>query len=370
MRQDRPDSSSELLGAQQGGVVADPARLLRLTTALFHSVGVPAHDASTIGEILLETDLRGVESHGVALLGLYIDCLTKGEINPQPIVRLIRDRPAVALIDGDRGMGHLVSYKAMQLCLEKARHTGIAAVGVRNSCHFGMAAYYAMMGLSYDMIGFATTNVAPIMTPYRGLDATVGNNPLAYAFPAAPNFPLVIDLAVSVVAAGKIGLAGRLGNSIPPGWAIDGLGSPLTDPASALEDLRLEPMGGAKGYCLGVAMEALAGILPGAQFGSALVAPGRIIDQEVGHFFWAIDTAAFTEPLQFRQRMTELIRQIQSTRARDPNIPVLVPGEPELRQHELRSNNGIPIGAQVWSELGILAERYQLTECLANVPSQ
>lgn len=370
MRQNQSAPSSASLSAQQDGIVAHPARLLKFTTALFQSVGVPALDAETIGEVLLETDLRGVESHGVALLGLYIDCLTKGEVNPQPTIRLLRDRPAIALIDGDRGMGHLVSFKAMERCLEKAQHTGMAAVGVRNSCHFGMAAYYAMMALPRGMIGFATTNVAPIMTPYRGLDATVGNNPLAYAFPAAPNFPLVIDLAVSVVAAGKIGLADRLGTSIPPGWAIDGSGAPQTDPALALEDLRLEPVGGAKGYCLGVAMEALAGILPGAQFGSALIAPNRIIDQEVGHFFWAIDIAAFTDLAQFRKRMTELLSQVQSTRARDPTLPVLIPGEPELRQHEHRTSNGIPIRAQVWSELVNLAERYHLSDCLADVPRQ
>lgn len=322
------------------------------------SADVPSEDAAIIADVLVETDLRGVTSHGVKLLPYYIEALRRpGQINPRPVIRTLRDAPALVLLDGDRGMGHLVAVRAMRQCLDCAKQTGMAGVGVRNSCHFGMAAYYAMMALPHDMIGFCTTNVEPIMTVFGGVDPVIGNNPQAFAIPAGTAYPIVLDLAHSVVAAGKVGLVPP-GSDLPPGWVVGANGEAVTDPRQALADLRLLPAGGAKGSGLGFVMEILAGVMTGAKFGQALRSGGAV-DQEVGHFFWAIDLAALADPVEFKAGVDELVRQIKQSRPVSRLEQVSAPGERGWRERDRRLTTGIPIPIRLWENLKRLVDRVE-----------
>jgi LDH2 family malate/lactate/ureidoglycolate dehydrogenase len=218
-----------------------------------------------------------------------------------------------------------------------------------------MAAYFAMMALPEEMIGFCTTNVEPVIVATGGVDAVIGNNPQAYAIPAGDEFPLVLDLAHSTVAGGKISLAARTGRSIPEGWAVNEAGEPVTDPVAVLADPRLTPAGGAKGYALTVVMEALSGVLTGARFGMQLPG-GHIVEQGVGHFFWAMRIDEFIEVADFKSRMDDLIRQMKRARPRPGVERVYAPGERGFIERARRTASGIPLADSIWRDLLHLAQ--------------
>jgi LDH2 family malate/lactate/ureidoglycolate dehydrogenase len=351
-------------------VTTDPVAVKQFCIEVFEALNVPADDAAIVSDVLVEADLRGVDTHGVALLGLYARRLKAGGINPRPVIRVLQETPSLVLLDGDGGMGQLVGVSAMQKCIDKAKQTGLCAAGVRNSNHYGMAAYYAMMAIPHDMIGFSTTNNEPCLPPFDGLDPATGNNPQAYAIPAGTARPVVIDLAHSVVAFGKIDMAAKLGKPIPVGWAFDENGDPLTDAHEAQKAMRLTPAGGAKGYCLAVVMEALGGVLTGALFGRELLGHLGHLDQkdEVGHFFWALDIAPFMPPLRFKARMDELICQLKGVRLARGARQVYAPGEPELLERERRAREGIPMSRAVFEDLRTLAHELALEERAEALP--
>ncbi len=342
--------------------LVSPDRLRDFCRNAFVRVQVPELDAAIIADVLVETNLRGVDTHGVRLLAPYIAALTTpAEITPRPTITTVRESPALALLDGGRGMGQVIAVRAMNACIAKAKTSGVAAVGVRNSCHFGMAAYYAMMALPHEMIGFCTTNVEPIMTAFGGVEPVIGNNPEAYAIPAGEEHPIVIDISHSVVAAGKVIQAAVDGRPLATGWVVDEFGSPVTDAETALQDLRLVPAGAAKGYGLSVVMEALAGVLTGAKFGQALRSTG-MVDQEVGHFFWALNISALTDPGEFMTRMDVLIREVRASKTAPDVKQVQLPGERGWRERARRTRGGIPLPAAVWRSLEELAVQLELTE--------
>lgn len=352
--------------ATTGGevMVLQAEALRRFCTAAFRQALMWEEDAALLAETLVEADLRGVHSHGVMLLPRYVRGLKVGGVNPRPEVKVVVETAAVALVDGDNGMGQMASVKAMELAIEKARRLGVGAVGVRNSNHFGAAAYYAMLALPHDMVGFATTNAPAVMAPWGGVTPTVGNNPFAYAMPAGRERPLVLDMACSTSARGKIRLAAQKGERIPLGWALTKEGEPTEDPHEALAGL-LAPVGGYKGYGLAVIIEALAGVLTGALFARDIPRAGLESSEvfypyHVGHFFGALDIGCFLSIAEYKARMDRLIGQIRSTALAKGVDRVYLPGEIEFEHHERRLREGIPTSYAVVRELKRLAEELGL----------
>jgi len=253
-------------------------------------------------------------------------------------------------------MGHIVSVKAMRTAMEKAATCGVGIVVMRNSNHSGMMAYYAMMALQRDMIGWALTNGGRALPPWGGAEKLLGNNPQAYAIPAGEERPIVVDMAHSVVAGGKIVMAARRGQKIPFGWGLDKNGQPTDDPKAVLESGMYLTMGGPKGYCLAVVMEALSGALSGGLMTMDFAAqwlPSK--PYEMCHFFQAVDVGQFIPVEEYKRKIDNLVRQIRSTRPAASHDRVYTPGEPEFLKKEKHLKHGIPIHISVYRELEQLA---------------
>lgn len=309
-------------------------------------------EAETAAKVLIAADLRGVDTHGAVRLPIYVKRLQLGLVSAQPDTKILQETETSAVIDGDYGLGQVSSFKAMELAIRKAEQVGMAAVGVRKSHHFGAAAYYAQMALEKDMIGFSCTNSAPIMPAPGGAEMVVGNNPISIAVPAGKEFPLVLDMACSVVAQGRIMLAVKNGEAIPEGWATDNKGVPTTDAAEGLKGF-LMPVGRHKGYGLALIVDALAGVLTGAAFGKGITSIyGDLVNkQDSGHFFMAIRVKNFMEPSLFKGLIDRFIQETKNT-ARVPGVKeVFLPGEIEFTTEARRKAAGIPMGDAVLNEL-------------------
>jgi LDH2 family malate/lactate/ureidoglycolate dehydrogenase len=319
------------------------ARLLRFAGAVLQRTGVPREDAELTARILLEADLRGVESHGMAhLVDFYVRRLQRADINPGPRIRVIRDGPSAATVDGDRGLGFVVGHRAMELAIEKARATGAGWAMVANSTHYGAGAYYAMMALPHDMIGLSFTIGGRLMTPPGGRGRTLGLNVIGVAAPTPRGFPYVLDMATSVVAAGKLEVAARRGQPIPEGWAIDGAGRPITDPARLHPDGMLLPLGGApatgafKGFGLTLLVDVLAGALSG--FGtSAEIDGGR----STAHAFGVLRIDAFVPLETYLEHVGAMIDAVKATPRPAGVDEIAIPGEVEHRLAEERRAAGV-----------------------------
>lgn len=321
-------------------------RLLPFAEAVLRKLDVPEQDARVTARILLDADLRGVESHGMAhLVDFYVRRLQRGEINPRPNVRTVSETTAAATIDGDRGLGFVVGHRAMQLAIEKAKSAGVGWVAVANSTHYGAGAYYAMLALEHDMIGVSLSTGGRLMAPPGGSGRAVGLNVLSVAAPTPKGFPYVLDMATSVVAAGKLEIARRRGQPIPEGWAIDAEGKPLTNPAKLHPDGMMLPLGGSpltgafKGFGLTLMVDILAGALSG--FGtSAEIDAGRI----AAHCFGALRIDAFVPLEQYMQRVGTMIDAIKRTPTLEGVDEIHIPGELEhalAEQH--RAEGRVPL---------------------------
>ena len=333
-------------------VWADPLR--ESCSRLFQAKGVPKQNADLVSETLVESDLRGVHSHGTSRMRSYITFLEEGTVNPQPNMRVVQERTALALLDADDGHGQVAGVKAMRLAMEKAREVGFAAVAVRNSFHYGAAAYYAMMALDEDMIGFATTNTLNNTVIWGSMVGGVGNNPVSYAIPAGEELPIVLDAAHSVVAHGKVRLAQSEGKEIPLGWGVDEEGNPTTDP-NALKVML--PAGGYKGSGQAVVMEILSGILPGSRSCfEARQARERGDKWRIGHFFWALDIEGFMPVEHFRRRVDEYIRAAKALPKAAGVERIYMPGEIEYRLKAECLENGIPLARSTVAALQELDE--------------
>lgn len=322
---------------------------------IFRFHGLPAADAETVAHALVLADLRGVDSHGVLRAGVYVERLKRRMINPTPKVRALQEGPATALLDGDNGMGPVVATAAMRLALEKARTTGTGTVAVRRGNHYGMAATYPLMALAEDCIGLTLTNGPALVTPWGGTRRFFGTNPLAIAVPAGRERPVVLDMATTVVARGKIIKAAKEKQPIPEGWALDPAGRPTTDSAAALAGTPV-PLGGYKGYGLMLAIEVLSGVLAGAAVGPAV---GELYDnprrpQDLGHLFAAIRLEAFGDPEAFKARMDALIREIRGGPRAPGTERIYLPGEIEFETETRLRREGVPIGPALREELTAL----------------
>jgi LDH2 family malate/lactate/ureidoglycolate dehydrogenase len=260
-------------------------------------------------------------------------------------------------MDGDDGMGLVVSRPAMTLAMEKAAEHGIGAVTIRNSNHYGMAAYWSMMALERDMIGYTTTNASPTMAPWGGITLSHGNNPISYSIPAGKEWPLVLDIAMSVVAKGKLRLAALKNEPIPSGWAMDKFGQPTTDVQDAIDGI-LMPIAGHKGYGMALVNDVLSGILSGGLSGSDIPqarAGGGVMKMGYCHFFMALDISHFTPVAEFKERVDRLVRMMKSSQLAPGQNKIYLPGEIEFETEHQRLREGIPYDRSILSQLEKLA---------------
>jgi LDH2 family malate/lactate/ureidoglycolate dehydrogenase len=334
-----------------------PAKLLhRLTSDIFAAHGVPRNDADRVAECLVEADLRGVASHGVGRIPIYTERLRRKLVNPTPSLATERAMTVAARVDGDNGLGFVVGTRAMELAIEIAGTHGVGLVLAHRSTHYGMAASYLMQALEAGFCAFAFTNASPAMPIWGGRDAFLGTSPFAFAAPGGDGCPpVVIDMAMSVVARGKIRRAMQRGEKIPEGWALDAEGRATTDAKAGYEGVVL-PAAGVKGSALSLMMEILAGVLSGAAFGGEV--RNQYVDfeqpQNVGHCFLALKPDLFMPRAELAQRMGDLARRAKSGARAQGVDEILLPGEPEARIAARRRVEGIPLDA---SELAtVIAE--------------
>lgn len=309
-------------------------------------------------------DLRGVDSHGVVRLsphGWYVKALRDGIVNPKPDIRIVQETPASALVEGDGGLGMVVGHRATELAIEKARQVGVGVAVVRNSRHFGMSAYYAMLALPHDMIGISMTNAGRQVVPTFGREAKYGTNPISLAAPAGEEPPFILDMATTTAAAGKLEIAARRGNSIPPGWALDEKARPTSDPRVAQRARRLLPLGSTreggshKGYGLAIMIEILCGVLSGTV---AALSPPEIGVR--GHLFGAINIAFFRPVDAFKQDMDQLLRDLKSTAPAEGQDRVFVAGEIEHELAQERAAKGIPLHSSIIRGLRELSQQLNI----------
>ena len=362
---------SEALAAAPAGVETFPIEALReFSTRVFRACGVPEEDAALAAGVLASADLRGIDTHGVARLPQYHEMLELGRINPRPEIRVVRESPSTATVDGDNGLGLVVGPRANLLAMEKADAVGTGWVAVRDSNHFGAGAYYALQGLPRELIVWAMTNSPPQVAPLWGAEKMLGTNPMAIAFPALEEPPVVIDFTASAIAFGKVEHAARRGEPIPEGTAIDRDGRPTTDPNAMLQGGALLPLGGDlergghKGYCLAAMVDLLSAALSGANWGpfpppfpAHLPAPSRSVGEGVGHLFGAFRISAFIDPPEFRRQVDDWVRTMRATRPAAGTSGPLIPGDPNRLAEETRRVHGVPVIRPVLDALRRVAER-------------
>ena len=337
-------------------VAADPDKLRTLITHLFAAAGVPPADAATVAEVLVEADLRGVESHGSTRVAGYLSMMKLGLLNPRPKVELLRDTPALAMLEGDNGFGIVVARRAMRTAIDKATAIGVACVTVRNVTHTGLVGFYPMMAAAEGLIGLAMNNGPKILPPFGGTTPTYATNPFAAAFPGATD-PIVLDMATSVVAGGKLRLAAKKGAPIPPDWALDREGVPTTDPNEAIFHGFMQWAGGYKGFGLATVVEVLGGVLSGGLFGTDVPAMKNFGKEPLvtSAFYLAIDPGQFMPVREFRERVTRLVGMVKASGRAKGVEEVYIAGEIEFRRKAERLRNGIPISDVVRDELRGLA---------------
>ncbi|MCL4798847.1 MAG: Ldh family oxidoreductase [Burkholderiales bacterium] len=329
-----------------------PAELRAFCTQALARAGARPGDADLVADGLIAADLRGVHSHGALRIGIYVDRLRAGSIDPGAELEIVRDAGAVAVADAHAGLGIAMAARAMDLAIARARAHGIAAVGVRNGNHCGMLAQYALRATAAGQVGIAASNADAQVAPWGARAKFLGTNPLAVAVPAGDEPPIVLDMATSVVAHAKVKGAADRGESIPPDWAVDPSGNPTTDPAQALAGALL-PFGGPKGSGISILIDLLAGILPGGRSGPEIVPLYQRLDepQGVGHLFMALRIDAFCAPQAFAQRVDETVRRIRALPAAAGAARAYLPGELEhLRARESRTR-GIPLPSDAVAEV-------------------
>lgn len=317
---------------------------------------MPPADARLVADTLVQADLWGHQSHGVLRLPWYLARLKAGVCTPVAAPRFAVDAGAVAVIDGGDAMGQVLTAHAMQDAIRRARAHGIAAVALRHSNHFGTALYYTLMAARAGCVAFLSTNASPAMAPWGGRQKTVGTNPWSWAAPAGKYPPMVLDIANTGVARGKIYLARQKGQPIPEGWAIDADGAPTTDAAAAIDGLIL-PMAGHKGYAIAVMMDMLSGVLTGSAFASGVAGPYQTERKSgAGQMMIVLDIAAFQPLAEFEARMERLIEELKAVPLAVGHDEVFYPGEIEARNDARNRRDGILLPPDTIRDLAEVAD--------------
>jgi L-2-hydroxycarboxylate dehydrogenase (NAD+) len=343
---------------------------------VFQRLGVPEQDARICSDVLIASDLRGIESHGVGRLKYYYDRIKAGVQHVTTEVEIVKQTDTTAVVDGHNGMGHVIAHRSMQLAVEKARQFGLGAVAVRNSTHFGIAGYYPLMAVREGMIGLTVTNARPSIAPTLGTEPMLGTNPIAFAAPSDMPFPFCFDGATSISQRGKIEVAARAEKPVPDGWVIDQDGNPATNPDEILVNLgkataALLPLGGAgelyagyKGYDLATIVEILSASLSGGVFMKDLLGfaeDGTRRPYMLGHFFLAIDIEHFI-PLELSRRITgDIMRALQSSRKAPGQDRIYVAGEKEFELEAIVRRQGIPVNDNLKQELQLMRDELKIT---------
>lgn len=348
-------------------MVVTKEQLIKFCYEVFSACGMPMADAQLASDVLVSADLRGIDSHGVARLSGYVRLWEAQRANMQAKPRIVHETPSTATIDADAGLGLVVAPYAMKVAIEKAKQVGTGWVAIKNSNHFGIAAYHAMMALEEDMIGISMTNASPLVAPTHAKERMLGTNPICIAVPAGKELPFVIDMATSNAANGKLEIAQRLNKSIPLGWVQTETGQESVDANELKRGGALLPLGGHKGYGLGAAVDILSAVLSGANYGpwvppfvSFLAPLPNLPGEGIGHFVGAMRIDAFRPKDDFKSHMDNWIHRFKQADRIDPNTEVLIPGEPEFRMHKERSNNGFGLNQNVANDLQELAEKFSL----------
>lgn len=343
--------------------------LRAFTESVFHAMGCSEVHCTLAADVLLSSDLRGIDSHGVARLSGYIRLWKKKRINANPNIRIIHETSSTATIDGDGGLGLVVAPFAMKVAMEKAENYGSGWVAVKNSNHFGIAGYHAMQAVSRDMIGIAMTNASPLVAPTFTTERLLGTNPMCYAFPAGKYPPVVVDMATAAAANGKLEIAQREGKSIPHGWVQTNTGEFTADAHALKSGGSLLPLGSDrehgshKGFGLSATVDILTSILSGANYGPWVPPFVAFLDplpnlpgEGIGHFHGAMRIDGFRPTEDFKNHMDNWIERFKSAKPINPEQPVVIPGEPEVEAETYRRLNGIPLSEPVVKDLEELAE--------------
>ncbi|MFM6913929.1 MAG: Ldh family oxidoreductase [Aquirufa sp.] len=352
---------------------ADYHLLKKYVASVFTAIGCSEQDAALASDVLVSADARGIDSHGVARLAGYVRLFDNGRLNTKPQVKVLHETPSTATLDGDRGLGLIVAPRAMEIACEKAALAGTGWVAVQNSNHFGIAGYHAMKALPSQMIGWAMTHAAPLVTPTFSKEKLLGTNPIAVAIPANEEPAFVADFASTAVAYGKLEILQRKGLDTPDGWVQDANGDPCNDAFAIKNGGALLPLGGDrehgshKGYGLGAIVDILSGVLSGANFGpwvppfatAGFMQAGETVGNGTGHFLGAMRVDAFRPADDFTNDMDKWIRRFRSAKAIEGK-QVLIPGDPERELEAIRRVEGIPLLKPVVEDLQSLASRFHL----------
>ena len=334
----------------------DANALIDFATAVYASAGVPEADARLVADTLVQADLWGHQSHGVLRLGWYLDRIRNGVMKPVTTPEFLVDAGAVAVIDGHDGVGHVLTELARKEAVKRAKLHGIAVVGVRMSNHFGTCMYYTRLGALDGCVMLLTTNGGPAMAPWGGRKKIIGTNPWSVAAPAGKRPPLLVDMAATGVARGKIYLARNKQLPIPLGWAINSEGAPTTDPQEAIDGIIL-PMAEHKGYAIAMMVDMLSGVLTGSGFLSAVHSPYKTAEKSnCGHLMVAMNIAAFQPLMQFEQRMEEFISEIKSVPLAKGHDEVFYPGEMEANNDVRNRREGLQLPEDTIADLQRIAK--------------
>jgi LDH2 family malate/lactate/ureidoglycolate dehydrogenase/quinol monooxygenase YgiN len=332
--------------------------LLELAIDVFARSGTSQEEARIVANALVEADLRGMQSHGVLRIPIYVEKIRAGGFRAGHRGTIVRESPATALLDGEDGLGQVISLHAMDIAIDKARISGIGAVGVLNSNHFGEAAHYVIHAAEHGVIGLIATNGSPNMPALGGTTKMTGPLPFTAAVPVGSGPPFVIDAALGVTNRGKLIYMAERGERIPIGWGVDRDARPTDDPAKVLDGGWILPIGGHKGFGITLFLEILSGVLTGARVGSEirdLYGAPRNQAQGLGHFCIAIDPAAFMPLEEFKARMDAMLRMIRASTLAPGVEHMVIPGEPEMEAARQRSMDGIPLATGVLDQLNALA---------------
>jgi len=324
----------------------------------FRKLEVPEIDAQIAADVLVSADLRGISSHGVIRLHTYYgDRLRRHLIDPLSPLKVLNESAATLALDGGNGLGQAVAYRAMTRCITKAEEADLAVTTVRNSNHFGIAGYYAMMALPHDMIGVSLTNSRALVAPTFGKRGAIGTNPIAVAVPAGEERPYVLDMATSIAPIGKVAVYQKAGKMIPEGWGVDKDGHITADPGQVIDGGALLPLGGSeemrgyKGYGLSLMVDLLSGVLSGAAFGKSVGKPSEKHHADIGHFFAVIKIENFRPVDLFKKDMDDYIRELRAT----PKLPgqqrIFIHGEKEYELENKYRREGVPLMTKVVDSL-------------------
>ena len=344
--------------------------LYHFTYSVFIEIGCPHNDAALAAKVLVAADLRGVDSHGVARLTGYVRLWEAKRVNSTPGIKIVHETPSTAVVDGDAGLGLVVAPYAMQVAIDKAKNAGTGWVSVRNSNHFGIAGYHAMMALPHDMIGIAMTNASALVAPTFSIERMLGTNPIAVAIPAGREPAFVADFATTTASNGKLEILQRKNAAAPLGWVQDEVGKDSTDANELKKGGAMLPLGSDrehgshKGYALGSIVDIFSAVLSGASYGpwappfpAYVPMPENMPGQGLGHFFGAMRIDAFRTAEEFKQHMDNWITRFKNATPANTQ-KVLIPGDPEREMEKERMETGIPVVESVVKELKIVGEKF------------